>query len=120
RAPAAASTDRLRQPVQPPAGALPTGTPAGRALRAGYRGPLLEIAAADLGAQVEPDLERPSYAEVTGRLTALAEAALRVGLDIAWQEARAEPADATKLSVLAMGKTGGANSTTSAMSTSSS
>ena len=102
-----AYTDRLRQAVQTPEGDLPTGKTAVRALRAGYRGLLLEMAAADLGAQVEPDLERPSYAEVTGRLTALAEAALRVGLDIAWQEARAEPDDATKLSVIAMGKTGG-------------
>src|SRR5690606_40588139 len=100
-------THRLLEAVRTPHGDLPAGKHAIKALRAGYRGMLLEIAAADLGALVEPDLERPTYAEVTARLTALAEAALRVGLDIAWQEARAEPDDATKLSVIAMGKTGG-------------
>ncbi|WP_286900698.1 bifunctional [glutamine synthetase] adenylyltransferase/[glutamine synthetase]-adenylyl-L-tyrosine phosphorylase [Thermocrispum sp.] len=104
-------THRLLEAVRTPHGDLPAGKHAIKALRAGYRGMLLEIAAADLGALVEPDLERPTYAEVTARLTALAEAALRVGLDIAWREVtgsgQASGDDTARLSVIAMGKTGG-------------
>ncbi|MGH3466358.1 MAG: bifunctional [glutamine synthetase] adenylyltransferase/[glutamine synthetase]-adenylyl-L-tyrosine phosphorylase, partial [Thermocrispum sp.] len=52
-----------------------------------------------------PELERPTYQKVTARLTALAEAALRVGLAIAWRDCG--DGEDTRLSVIAMGKTGG-------------
>jgi glutamate-ammonia-ligase adenylyltransferase len=73
-----------------------------RALRAGYRGLLLEVAAADLGRLVEPELPATGFEEVAGELTALAEAALRAALAVA----RNEVGEAT-LSVIAMGKCGG-------------
>jgi glutamate-ammonia-ligase adenylyltransferase len=82
-----------------------TGSDAVQALRVAYRSLLLEIAAADLGQLVERDLERPSYAEVAGKLTALAEAALAAGLAIAEQEV--EPGEDDRLAVIAMGKCGG-------------
>ncbi|MDV6014591.1 bifunctional [glutamine synthetase] adenylyltransferase/[glutamine synthetase]-adenylyl-L-tyrosine phosphorylase [Haloechinothrix sp. LS1_15] len=89
-----------------------------RALRAAYRGVLLEIAASDLGYLVEHELEQPSYAEITARLTALAEAALRAGLELAWNEQANETTDGgggnatdrpgeVALAVIAMGKCGG-------------
>jgi glutamate-ammonia-ligase adenylyltransferase len=110
--PAAASveeyTDRLLHAVRLDGEQLPRGRDAVRALRSGYRGLLLEIAAADLGFLVEPELEQPSYADVTERLTALAEAALRVGLAIGWLECGGNSDEnPTQLSVIAMGKTGG-------------
>lgn len=77
-----------------------------RALRSAYRGLLLEIAAIDLGHLVEPELERPSYEDITGRLTALAEGALRAGLEVSWAECGGRRED-TRLAVIAMGKTGG-------------
>lgn len=77
-------------------------------LRTSYRGVLLEIAANDLGAHVEDELEGVSYAEVTAHLTALAEAAIRAGLALAWAEnAEGEEAQTTRLVVVAMGKCGG-------------
>lgn len=82
-----------------------TGAVAERALRAEYRALLLEIAAADLGHLVEPELGRASFADTTGALTALAEAALRAGLMVAEREVRGA-GDAT-LAVIAMGKCGG-------------
>ncbi|GAB2960899.1 bifunctional [glutamine synthetase] adenylyltransferase/[glutamine synthetase]-adenylyl-L-tyrosine phosphorylase [Amycolatopsis acidiphila] len=84
-----------------------TGTAAEQALKAAYRGVLLEIAAADLGHVVEPTLDAPSYAEVTGRLTALAEAALVSGLTVAHAELAAKDVDDTRLAIIAMGKCGG-------------
>ncbi|GAB3474495.1 bifunctional [glutamine synthetase] adenylyltransferase/[glutamine synthetase]-adenylyl-L-tyrosine phosphorylase [Amycolatopsis cihanbeyliensis] len=75
------------------------------ALRVGYRALLTEIAAADLGHLVEDGLAGLPYAEVTGRLTALAEAALAAGLAVAEREV-GEPGDTT-LAVIAMGKCGG-------------
>ncbi|PRX43547.1 glutamate-ammonia-ligase adenylyltransferase [Prauserella shujinwangii] len=88
-----------------PDGEVLTGTDAAQALRSGYRGLLLEIAAVDLGSLVERDLERPTYPEVASALTALAEAALRAGLTIAEHEV-ADAAHGT-LAVIAMGKCGG-------------
>lgn len=100
-------TELLRKSVHVD-GELLVGKNAVRALRAGYRGLLLEIAAADLGFLVEPELDVPSYAEITAELTALAEAALRVGLDISWRENGGSPDDPeNRLSVIAMGKCGG-------------
>ena len=82
-----------------------TGGRAEQALKAGYRGLLLEIAAVDLGHIVEPALYRPPYAEVGSQLTTLAEAALKAGLAVA--EAEVGPSDGTDLAVIAMGKCGG-------------
>jgi glutamate-ammonia-ligase adenylyltransferase len=82
-----------------------TGLPAEQALKAGYRGLLLEIAAVDLGHNVEPELYRPPYAEVASQLTVLAEAALKAGLLVADEEVG--PPEGTELAVIAMGKTGG-------------
>jgi glutamate-ammonia-ligase adenylyltransferase len=96
--------------VSLPAGTQPVaslrGSAAVRALRMAYRGLLLEIAADDLGHLVEPHLAEPSFETVTGKLTGLAEAALRAALAVAWAEIRADPGD-TRLAIIAMGKCGG-------------
>ncbi|ASR34403.1 bifunctional glutamine-synthetase adenylyltransferase/deadenyltransferase [Prauserella marina] len=86
-------------------GASLTGAAAEQALRKAYRGLLLEIAADDLAHTVDPALDQPSYAQTTGALTQLADAALRAGLGVAEQELRG-PTGAT-LAVIAMGKCGG-------------
>ncbi len=83
-----------------------TGQDAVRALRAGYRGLLLEIAADDLGHLVERELPVPTYAQTTARLTALAEAAIRAGLAVAAAEAGGAH-ERCRLAVIAMGKCGG-------------
>ncbi|RZS32297.1 glutamate-ammonia-ligase adenylyltransferase [Herbihabitans rhizosphaerae] len=80
-----------------------TGRAAITALRTGYRGLLLEVAAADLGTVVEPSLPKSTYDDTTGRLTALAEAALRASLAVA----RAQVDAPVDLAVIAMGKCGG-------------
>ncbi|WP_116051710.1 bifunctional [glutamine synthetase] adenylyltransferase/[glutamine synthetase]-adenylyl-L-tyrosine phosphorylase [Amycolatopsis palatopharyngis] len=82
-----------------------TGTEAEQALRIGYRGLLLEIAAADLGHLVERELEQPDYTRIAALLTELAEAALRAGLDVA--AAEVDSAEEAQLAVIAMGKCGG-------------
>lgn len=74
-------------------------------LRAAYRAILTEIAAADLGHVVDSALEQAPYAATAGRLTTLAEAALRAGLAIA--TASVERSDECSLAVIAMGKCGG-------------
>ncbi|RZQ59276.1 bifunctional [glutamine synthetase] adenylyltransferase/[glutamine synthetase]-adenylyl-L-tyrosine phosphorylase [Amycolatopsis suaedae] len=79
--------------------------PATQRLRTAYRGLLMEIAAADLGHVVEPSLEPLPYTEIAGRLTTLAEAALRAGLVVAEREVSSS-AEA-RLAVIAMGKCGG-------------
>jgi glutamate-ammonia-ligase adenylyltransferase len=84
-----------------------TGGAAVRALRAGYRGLLLQVAAADLGHVVEPELPQPSFEEIAAELTALAEAALRAALAVAWQEVGGEDPERARLAVIAMGKCGG-------------
>jgi glutamate-ammonia-ligase adenylyltransferase len=76
------------------------------ALRPAYRGLLLEIAADDLGHLVEPELPAPSYEDVAGELSDLADAALRAALAIAEAEVGADPS-ASRLAVIAMGKCGG-------------
>ncbi|GDY33619.1 bifunctional [glutamine synthetase] adenylyltransferase/[glutamine synthetase]-adenylyl-L-tyrosine phosphorylase [Gandjariella thermophila] len=86
----------------------PPGTPRGararlhgqeavRALRAAYRGLLLEIAADDLAYLVVPDLPAASYEDVTGRLSDLADASLRAALAVASADVlpSAEPAAGT-------------------------
>jgi glutamate-ammonia-ligase adenylyltransferase len=83
-----------------------TGSRAVRALRAAYRGLLLEIAADDLGHLVERDLPAPDYALTTARLTALAEAAIRAALAVAAAEAGGSR-EKCRLAVIAMGKCGG-------------
>jgi glutamate-ammonia-ligase adenylyltransferase len=103
--------------AEPVAG--PPGTPTGgratvrggdavRALRFGYRGLLLEIAAEDLGHLVEPSLPQPTYEMVAAALTELAEAALRAALAVAAAELAGtdEPLECG-LAVIAMGKCGG-------------
>jgi len=86
-----------------------TGSAAEHALRAAYRGLILEIAADDLGYLIDQELQRPSYTDITGRLTALAEAALIAGLAIAETELikPAEESEPTRLAIIAMGKCGG-------------
>ncbi|HKN95778.1 MAG TPA: bifunctional [glutamine synthetase] adenylyltransferase/[glutamine synthetase]-adenylyl-L-tyrosine phosphorylase [Pseudonocardiaceae bacterium] len=101
-------------PAGPPPG-LPdgaraglTGTAAIRALRLGYRGLLLEIAAEDLGHLVEPDLPRPTYEVIAAALTDLAEAALRAALAVAAADlAGVDGSLDCSLAVIAMGKCGG-------------
>jgi glutamate-ammonia-ligase adenylyltransferase len=83
-----------------------TGPKAVRALRTAYRGLLLEVAADDLGHLVEPELPVPAYAQTTGRLTALAEAAINAALAVAAADA-GSARDDCRLAVIAMGKTGG-------------
>ncbi|WP_236795328.1 bifunctional [glutamine synthetase] adenylyltransferase/[glutamine synthetase]-adenylyl-L-tyrosine phosphorylase [Amycolatopsis sp. GM8] len=100
-------TDELLAAVQAGRPEALTGTAAEQALKAGYRGLLLEIAAADLGQFVEPNLDPSPYTEVTGRLTALAEAALTAGLAVAHAELADKELDGTRLAVIAMGKCGG-------------
>ncbi|WAL64768.1 bifunctional [glutamine synthetase] adenylyltransferase/[glutamine synthetase]-adenylyl-L-tyrosine phosphorylase [Amycolatopsis cynarae] len=98
--------DILLEAVQD-AGTTLTHGSAEQALRTAYRGMLLEIAAADLGHLVESELERPSYTEITDKLTALAEAALSTGLAVAHAELKVTDPDAARLAVIAMGKCGG-------------
>ncbi|MBC6451456.1 bifunctional [glutamine synthetase] adenylyltransferase/[glutamine synthetase]-adenylyl-L-tyrosine phosphorylase [Actinokineospora xionganensis] len=84
------------------------GAEAVRALKFAYRGLILELAADDLGHLVEPALEEPSYEQVAGKLSDLAEAALRAALAVAWTEnGGAEAQERAQLAVIAMGKCGG-------------
>lgn len=83
------------------------GEDAVRALRAAYRGLMLEVAATDLGHVVEPELPVPSFEEIAGELTGLAEAALRAALAVAWHEVGGEDPERARLAVIAMGKCGG-------------
>ncbi|MBK1789279.1 bifunctional [glutamine synthetase] adenylyltransferase/[glutamine synthetase]-adenylyl-L-tyrosine phosphorylase [Prauserella cavernicola] len=102
--PVAEYTRALREAVAPE-GEVLTGLEAEQALRKGYRGLLLEIAAGDVGHLIERDLERPSFTDITNALTELADAALRAGLVVADQEVSS--ADEATLAVIAMGKCGG-------------
>ncbi|WP_020662316.1 bifunctional [glutamine synthetase] adenylyltransferase/[glutamine synthetase]-adenylyl-L-tyrosine phosphorylase [Amycolatopsis benzoatilytica] len=97
--------DRLRERILQEDGSYATGFAAEQALRTGYRGLLLGIAAADLGHLVEPGLEHPQFRDVASELTTLAEASLQAGLLVAGQEVGASAEGA--LAVIAMGKTGG-------------
>jgi len=88
-----------------PDGEVLSGTEAEQALRRGYRGLLLEIAADDLGHLVEPRITTPPFTDTAHALTALADAALQAGLTVAQHETR--DADTATLAVIAMGKCGG-------------
>jgi glutamate-ammonia-ligase adenylyltransferase len=106
----AVGADPAAPPPGTPDGAMATltGADAVRALRMAYRGLLLEIAAADLGHLVAPDLPQPGYEAVAGELTELAEAALRAALAVSAAElTRANGGLGGELAVIAMGKCGG-------------
>ncbi|OLT46577.1 bifunctional glutamine-synthetase adenylyltransferase/deadenyltransferase [Saccharomonospora sp. CUA-673] len=94
----------LQQAVAP-GGAPLAGSAAEQALRKGYRGLLLEIAADDLGHLVEDRIPEPTFADTAQALTDLADAALRAGLSVAEYETRG--AENATLAVIAMGKCGG-------------
>ncbi|GAA0609450.1 bifunctional [glutamine synthetase] adenylyltransferase/[glutamine synthetase]-adenylyl-L-tyrosine phosphorylase [Kutzneria viridogrisea] len=79
------------------------GAEAVRALRRAYRGLLLDVAAADLGHLVQPELAAPGYEKVAEQLSDLAVAALRAALAVA----SAEAGKPCRLAVIAMGKCGG-------------
>ncbi|HYS34561.1 MAG TPA: bifunctional [glutamine synthetase] adenylyltransferase/[glutamine synthetase]-adenylyl-L-tyrosine phosphorylase, partial [Pseudonocardiaceae bacterium] len=107
---AAVGADPAAPPPGTPDGALATltGADAVRALRLAYRGLLLEIAAADLGHLVAPDLPQPDYEAVAGELAELAEAALRAALAVSAAElTRTNGGLGCELAVIAMGKCGG-------------
>jgi glutamate-ammonia-ligase adenylyltransferase len=105
-------TDRQTAPVAYPATLLAAVESeeqlgaAVRELKAAYRGLLLEIAAEDLGHLIEPDLPALDYQQATARLTYLAEAAVNAALHVAGTQVGAGR-DRCRLSVIAMGKTGG-------------
>jgi glutamate-ammonia-ligase adenylyltransferase len=105
-------TDRQTEPAAYPTVLLAAVEPevqlgaAVRELKAAYRGLLLEIAAEDLGHLIEPDLPGLDYQQATARLTYLAEAAIRAALHVAGAEVGVGR-DKCRLSVIAMGKTGG-------------
>ncbi|WP_436494137.1 bifunctional [glutamine synthetase] adenylyltransferase/[glutamine synthetase]-adenylyl-L-tyrosine phosphorylase [Actinokineospora sp. HUAS TT18] len=103
---AAVQADDSDEP-QGPVAAL-KGAEAVRALKFAYRGLVLELAAEDLGHLVEPGLPEPSFEEVAGKLSDLAEAALRAALAVGWaQHGGAEAQSTARLAVIAMGKCGG-------------
>ena len=81
------------------------GEDAVRALRAAYRGLLLEVAAEDLGSVVEPELPVASYEDTAALLSDVAVAALRSALSVA--AAELPSGKAPRLAVIAMGKCGG-------------
>jgi [glutamine synthetase] adenylyltransferase / [glutamine synthetase]-adenylyl-L-tyrosine phosphorylase len=83
-----------------------TGVEAVRALRAGYRDLLCQLAAVDLAAAVEPDLPVLDLATVGARLSDLADAALRAALAVAAAEVLGEAEQRCRLAVVAMGKCG--------------
>jgi glutamate-ammonia-ligase adenylyltransferase len=74
-----------------------------RQLRRAYRGLLLDIAAADLGHLVQPEIAEFGYERVAAQLSDLAVAALRASLALATKQV-GKP---SKLAVVAMGKCGG-------------
>lgn len=84
-----------------------TGTAAQRALRVAYRDLLLDLAAIDLAAVVEPALPVLAFEQVGDALATLAAATLDAALAVAVTELAGEgPCDA-RLAVIGLGKTGG-------------
>ncbi len=83
-----------------------SGTDATSALRAAYRSLLLDVAAADLGAVIEPGLAAPRYEQVAASLSDAAVAAVRAALSLVAAEVSAEDS-AARFAVVAMGKCGG-------------
>jgi glutamate-ammonia-ligase adenylyltransferase len=101
-------------PSAPPAGA-PGGGPAAlrdadavAALRTAYRDELLVLAAADLAAVSEPSLPVLPLEVVAAQLADLATAALHAALAIALADLGGDGSGESRLAVIAMGKTGGA------------
>ncbi|MGH8922584.1 MAG: bifunctional [glutamine synthetase] adenylyltransferase/[glutamine synthetase]-adenylyl-L-tyrosine phosphorylase, partial [Actinomycetes bacterium] len=84
-----------------------TGTAAQRGLRASYRDLITELAAADLGAVVEPELPTLPFEQVADDLAELAAGALRAALAVAVTEVAGPGGTAPQLAVIAMGKCGG-------------
>jgi [glutamine synthetase] adenylyltransferase / [glutamine synthetase]-adenylyl-L-tyrosine phosphorylase len=84
-----------------------TGVPAQRALRDAYRDLIVELAAADLAAVVEPSLPVMPFEQVTGTLADLAIGVLRAALAVASTEV-APSGPVPRLAVIGMGKCGGA------------
>ncbi len=100
-------------PQQPPPGipggarARLTGTQAQRALRAGYLDLVLDVAAADLAAVVEPGLPVLAFEDVGAALAELAAAALAGALAVAATEVGGDGPLEAHLAVIGMGKCGG-------------
>src|ERR687893_1454331 len=100
-------------PQQPPPGipggapARLSGTPAQRALRAGYLDLILDVAAADLAAVVEPGLPVLAFEDVGTALAELAAAALAAALAVAVTEVCGDGPLEAHLAVIGMGKCGG-------------
>jgi glutamate-ammonia-ligase adenylyltransferase len=84
-----------------------TGREAQRALRGAYRDLIVELAAADLAAVVEPDLPVVPYEQVAGALAELAGGALRAALAVAITEVVGPDDVPPRLAVIGMGKCGG-------------
>jgi glutamate-ammonia-ligase adenylyltransferase len=100
-------------PAAPPPGAeggtraALTDTAAQRVLRATYRDLITELAAADLGAVVEPELPIVPFEQVAAALAELAAGALRAALAVAVTEVAGPEAVPPRLAVIGMGKCGG-------------
>ncbi|MDQ3886301.1 MAG: bifunctional [glutamine synthetase] adenylyltransferase/[glutamine synthetase]-adenylyl-L-tyrosine phosphorylase [Actinomycetota bacterium] len=105
----AVGADPQEPPPGTPAGARArlTGTQAQRALRAGYLDVLLDVAAADLAAVVEPGLPVLAFEDVGAALAELAAAALAAALAVAVTEVCGEDPLDVHLAVIGMGKCGG-------------
>lgn len=84
-----------------------TGVSAQRALRVTYRDLIAELAAADLGAVVEPVLPVVPFEQVAAALAELAAGVLRAALAVAVSEV-APGGEPPRLAVIGMGKCGGA------------
>ncbi|GAA0540404.1 glutamate-ammonia-ligase adenylyltransferase [Saccharopolyspora subtropica] len=84
------------------------GSDAVRALRAAYRGLLLDVAGHDMASLVEPTLPAVSYEKVAEALSDVAVAALRAALSVGVAELKRSGVDEVpRLAVIAMGKCGG-------------
>jgi len=83
-----------------------TGTQAQRALRAGYLDLILDVAAADLAAVVEPGLPVLAFEDVGAALAELAAAALAAALAVAATEVCGDGPLEVHLAVIGMGKCG--------------
>ncbi len=101
-------------PTGPPPGTVEgtraslTGIEAQRALRDAYRDLIAELAAADLGAVVEPGLPVMPFEQVGEALAELAAGALRAALAVAVTQVAGLDRPPPRLAVIGMGKCGGA------------
>jgi [glutamine synthetase] adenylyltransferase / [glutamine synthetase]-adenylyl-L-tyrosine phosphorylase len=111
------AVDRLLTAVGADPGAPPPGTAAGsrasltgtqaqRALRVAYRDLIMELAAADLCAVVEPELPTLPFEQVGDALAELAAGALRAVLAVAVTEVAGSAGPPPRLAVIGMGKCG--------------